>query len=329
MQQQQTELHLEQQRLQTLQHEIDHEQTMLDSRRSLLAPQLRSARLAELRIRLVNAAHLQRSSEERGLSPASRRIDVLDIRFALMFADFCERWKAGELEMSATPKIVTLPSVMPGDAPTVFTTSDEQQNKLIWMTFMSGPIAPLKLFEIPPLLELGPQPRTSEGLYTTSLPAGRTPQAATLSMLKQARKSICLLCYLLTDDKVIDALVAAAQYQEPGSVIVPRRLGSRRLLGSVDVKVVLHDDDKNQRACDRLKEHAFVRLSRGRTHHHYGSMHCKTLLVDGVQYATGSYNPTWNATTNNHEHLTVMHITNSANEQQHFADVWASATPVL
>jgi phosphatidylserine/phosphatidylglycerophosphate/cardiolipin synthase-like enzyme len=132
-------------------------------------------------------------------------------------------------------------------------------------------------------------------------------QQVIVRRIESARRSIHLLIYSITDDRLAAALVAA----------------SKR---GVDVKIVCDKSqsaEKHSLASSLLEQLGpeRVRLSTGKGR---GIMHEKMAIYDGAEVTLGSFNWTDNARENNWENLIVLHDPKlAANCEREFQRVWS------
>jgi phosphatidylserine/phosphatidylglycerophosphate/cardiolipin synthase-like enzyme len=125
--------------------------------------------------------------------------------------------------------------------------------------------------------------------------------------IEAARRSIHLLIYAITDDRLTDALVAA----------------SKR---GVDVKIVCDKSQSSEKhslaaaLLDQLgPDRVRLRSGKGR-----GIMHEKMAVYDEAEVTLGSFNWTDSARDNNWENLVVLHDPKlAANCEREFQRVWS------
>jgi phosphatidylserine/phosphatidylglycerophosphate/cardiolipin synthase-like enzyme len=188
-------------------------------------------------------------------------------------------------------------------APT--TTTQYVTNTLYLTTTQSQPVTltELQTITVTQVTATGAQTQLVEYCFS---PKGNCANIL-VKWINQASKSVHVLIYSFTLDKVRDALIQAKNR-------------------GVDVKVVMDAQQSGLQGAEyiNLKNAGVpIRLDRAS-----GEMHHKVAIIDGAVVITGSFNWSANANDENRENLVVLRDQNWAQAfEQQFTVIWNQATP--
>jgi phosphatidylserine/phosphatidylglycerophosphate/cardiolipin synthase-like enzyme len=145
---------------------------------------------------------------------------------------------------------------------------------------------------------------STEGTVYFSPAGGREGRGAVLDLLKRAKREIWVAAFVLTDTRMVEAMVQA------------HRRGVR-------VQVVIEARNLENSRGETLKQAGIDVRKDGNPY----TMHHKVMVVDGEWVVTGSYNFTSSGFGRNNENLLILHDSALAQRyQQEVAAIWRAGT---